>query len=181
MYENPLFQREIITKQILWYQTNAQNWTENKPVIIMLCYHHSSGWMLFVTLALFDHNCVGLDEDLTNAVTKHAIVSLWWHWSTGLVNRNVFRTWLMCFLLTPVTHVCGGCLRSGNQSGLDAQLVSKCKIKKLFFANDKWKITRWTMWFYSWVCFCGRLPTCWCQNKGLVQEAACALTAETEK
>lgn len=53
--------------------------------------------------------CVGLDEDLTNAVTKHACVSLWWHWSTVLVNCNVFRTWLMCFLLTPVTHMCGGC------------------------------------------------------------------------
>lgn len=81
---------------------------------------------------------VGLDEDLTNAVTKPAVVSLWWHWSTGLVNRNVFRTWLMCFLLTPVTHVYGGCLRSGNQSGLDALRVSQCR-KRSFSLQMNWK------------------------------------------
>ena len=50
---------------------------------------------------------VGLDGDLT--VTKHACVSLRWHWSTVLVNWNVFRIWLMCFLPRPVTHTCGGC------------------------------------------------------------------------
>lgn len=94
-------------------------------------------WMDAVgyTGPVWSYRCDGRDEDRTNAVTKHTAVALWWHWSTGLVNRNVFRRWLMCFLLTPVTHVCGGCLRSANQCGSNsAQLVSKCK--KRSFQHD---------------------------------------------
>lgn len=90
--------------------------------------------------------CVGLDEDLTNAVTKRACVSLWWHWSTVLVNANVFRIWLMCFLLTPVTHMCGGCcalvIKSDKMLSLlqnapkNTAFLFKCQMK-----NDKkmWK------------------------------------------
>lgn len=108
--EKPLFQRGIMSKPRLQWPPSAQNRAENLPIrraprsaIPFIRY----GCGLFL-LDLFGCGAAsGLDEDLT--VTKHACVSLWWHWSTVLVNWNVFGIWLMCFLLRPVTHTCGGC------------------------------------------------------------------------
>lgn len=117
---------------------------------------------------------VGLDDDLTNAVTKQACVSLWWHWSTVLVNWNVFRIWLMCFLLAPVTHMCGGCrvLVIKSEWIRCTACLEMPKNIQLFCWNDRWKMTRWwnddakeksdVFWFLGWF---GSLPTYWCKKK----------------
>lgn len=109
--------------------------------------------------------CVGFDEDLTNAVTKHACVSLWWHWSTVLVSWNVFRIWLMCFLLTPVTHVCGGCCVLVSKSEW-IRCPACLKMPQNTAFPFKWSVKAdKMMWKKSATCFdslvrrCGGLPT----------------------
>lgn len=91
----------------------------------------------------------------------YAFVSLRWHWSTVLVNWSIFRTWLMCFLLLPLTHVCGGMSECQKTNNFSFEMSIKPENDKKMLQNGA---TCWNLGD----CFCGILACGWTKGFGAV-------------